>query len=279
MLSFASICPHPPIIIPEIGGTQIKKCQKTISAMKKLADYFNVAKPDTVIVITPHGQIHSDEITILFPSPPLALPLPTGKREGNLLYGNFYQFGHPEIKIQLNNNSKLTDKIKSSADQDGIPTVLVKASELDHGVLVPLYHLCQKITKLPKLIVITYSLLDIKTHFAFGQIIGKIIKTSPDKIAVIASGDLSHRLTPEAPAGYSPRGQEFDKKIISLLTNNNVSGILYLDANLIEVAGECGLRSIIILLGVLSSFKYSPQILSYEGPFGVGYGVVNFNLN
>jgi len=85
MLSFASICPHPPIIIPEIGGTQIKKCQKTISAMKKLADYFNVAKPDTVIVITPHGQIHSDEITILFPSPPSPSPF-LREREREIFY-------------------------------------------------------------------------------------------------------------------------------------------------------------------------------------------------
>jgi len=264
MLSFASICPHPPIIIPEIGGTQIKKCQKTISAMKKLADSFNITKPDTVIVITPHNSIDPSRMTVL----------------GNqVLSGDFGQFGHPEIFKKFNNDPTLIRQIKQAATTSSLPIRVLRTPELDHGVLVPLYYLCQNTTKLPKLAIIVYSLLDAKTHFAFGKIIGEIIKTSPDKIAVVASGDLSHRLTPEAPAGYSPRGQEFDKKIISLLTSNSVNGILCLDANLIEVAGECGLRSIIILLGVLSSFKYSPQILSYEGPFGVGYGVVNFNLN
>jgi len=264
MLSFASICPHPPIIIPEIGGSEIKKCQKTISAMKKLADSFSQSKPDTVIVITPHNSIDPSQMTIL---------------DRQVLNGDFRQFGHPEISQKFQNNQALVEQIRDAAAANNLPVRVFQTPKLDHGVLVPLYYLCQNITKLPKLVVITYSLLNAKAHFAFGQMIGKIIKTSPDRIAIMASGDLSHRLTPNAPAGYSPRGQEFDQKIIALLKNNDNYGILNLNNDLVDAAGECGLRSIIILFGVLSSFKYSPEILSYEGPFGVGYGVINFNLN
>jgi len=45
-------------------------------------------------------------------------------------------------------------------------------------------------------------------------------------------------------------------------------------------AGECGLRSFCFLLGILeaSGISWQPEILSYEGPFGVGYLVVNFKL-
>lgn len=264
MLSFASICPHPPIIIPEIGGTEIKKCQKTISAMKKLTDSFSQTKPETIIVITPHGSIDPNQMTIL---------------GSQVLSGDFRQFGHPEISQKFKNNQTLIEQIRNTALADNLPVRILQASELDHGVLVPLYYLCQNIIKLPKLIVIAYSLLNTKIHFAFGKIIGQVINRSDKKIAVIASGDLSHRLTPDAPAGYSPRGQKFDQKLMTLLKNNNIYGILNLDNNLVDAAGECGLRSIIILLGVLSHFSYQPQILSYEGPFGVGYGVVNFNLN
>lgn len=264
MLSFASICPHPPIIIPEIGGTQIKKCQKTISAMKRLADYFSQSHTDTVIVITPHGSIDPNHMTIL---------------DGQILSGDFRQFGHPEIVQKFKNSQALIEQIRNTALANNLLVRLLQTSELDHGVLVPLYYLCQNITKLPKLIVIAYSLLNTKIHFAFGKIIGQVINQSDKKIAVVASGDLSHRLTPDAPAGYSPRGQEFDRKLLTLLKNNDNYGILNLSDDLIDAAGECGLRSIIILFGVLSSLKYSPQILSYEGPFGVGYGVINFNLN
>ena len=45
-------------------------------------------------------------------------------------------------------------------------------------------------------------------------------------------------------------------------------------------AGECGLRSFCFLLGILekSELNWQPEILSYEGPFGVGYLVANFKL-
>ena len=45
---------------------------------------------------------------------------------------------------------------------------------------------------------------------------------------LIASGDLSHRLIPGAPAGYSKRGEEFDKKLIGFLKDSEVDGILNL---------------------------------------------------
>jgi len=51
-----------------------------------------------------------------------------------------------------------------------------------------------------------------------------------------------------------------------------------MDKNLVEEAGECGYRSIIILLGALDGLDWKPEILSYEAPFGVGYLVANFKI-
>jgi len=90
---------------------------------------------------------------------------------------------------------------------------------------------------------------------------------------VIASGDLSHRLSPSAPAGYSPKGEIFDNLLKELLSSKDTSGILNLDKELVEEAGECGLRSIMILLGILEKQNYKFKLLSYEAPFGVGYMV------
>ena len=86
-------------------------------------------------------------------------------------------------------------------------------------------------------------------------------------------------MTLDAPAGFSSRGKEFDGKLIEFLKNKDIDGILNMDPDLVEEAGECGYRSIIILLGVLNGLNWQPEILSYEGPFGVGYLVANFKLN
>ena len=58
----------------------------------------------------------------------------------------------------------------------------------------------------------------------------------------------------------------------------NIKSILDMDDEFIERAGECGLRSIVIMLGALENSKVKPEILSYEGPFGVGYLVAEFKV-
>jgi len=95
-------------------------------------------------------------------------------------------------------------------------------------------------------------------------------------VVVIASGDLSHRLKPGAPAGFNPRGREFDETLMRLLEKGKYKEVLEMDPVLIEKAGECGLRPIIIMLGVLNGGNFRAEVKSYEGPYGVGYGVAGF---
>ncbi len=46
-----------------------------------------------------------------------------------------------------------------------------------------------------------------------------------------------------------------------------------------EEAGECGLRSLMILGGFLDNLSFNSRVLSYEGPpFGVGYGNALFKV-
>jgi len=105
------------------------------------------------------------------------------------------------------------------------------------------------------------------------------IKNLKLKIAIIASGDLSHCLKEDGPYGFNPDGPKFDKKLIESLRKKDIDTILKLD-KIYPEAGECGLRSFSFLLGVLEAAKinWQPEILSYEGPFGVGYLVANFKL-
>lgn len=263
MLKFASICPHPPIIIPNIGGAELSKVKKTVQAMKKLADDFAAIQPETTIIISPHGPIQLNKMTI---------------NNAERMVSDFWQFGdYQTAKMVFENDLEIINKIKQEAEKNKIPLDLIKIPQLDHGAGVPLYYLSKQWQS--KIVPIAFSFLDLQTHFEFGKVIGRASQDNlKQKIALVASGDLSHRITAEAPAGYSPVGKEFDEKLIKLLKNNDIQGILNLEPEFIEEAGECGLRSIIILLGALSIIKPLPkfQLLSYEAPFGVGYLVARF---
>jgi aromatic ring-opening dioxygenase LigB subunit len=276
MLSFASITPHPPIIIPTIGSEKdLKEVRKTIEGMEKLREEMKKAKPETLILISPHGPVGFKEMTLT---------------QTQKLSGDFSNFGDSTSQFSFENDKEVCEKIKGACREQNIPLRIYNKEELDHGALVPLYYLAQSASrnrretktrnyaKSFKIVPIAYSLLDNSWHFLFGKVLGKIVKDSKKKIGIVASGDLSHRLTPYAPAGFSPRGKEFDEEIIKFLKEKNTNKILNMDERLIEEAGECGYKSIIILLGALDDLDWQPKILSYEGPFGVGYLVSYFSV-
>ncbi len=262
MLKSAFICPHPPLLIPSIGKDYFRQIKSTARAMNNLGNEIKEKEISTIVIISPHGPVQMDAMLI---------------NGSEYMQGNFSKFGD-DTAIKIENNVGLAGNIKKIAEAKEITTEIMGENiPLDHGVMVPLFFLKKHSPKI-KIVSIAFSYLDREKHFEFGEAIYEAIKSAEEKIALVASGDLSHRLTASAPSGYSPRGKEFDELLIKLLEKNEVGEIINLNSNLVEEAGECGLRSIIILLGALSSSKRKFEKLSYEGPFGVGYLVGRFKI-
>jgi len=265
MLSIVGIAPHPPIIIPEIGRGRLQEAQKTVDGMRELSRRVKEKQPKILIIVTPHGQVVRAGPAIL---------------ASDRLSGDFGQFGFPNIKVELETDRELLDiLVEASAGSPVKPVLLGKKDQhspggelLDHGAMVPLYYLQEAGVSVPGMH-ITISLDSYQDLYQFGRIIMKAIKKRGVPVAVIASGDLSHRLKPGAPAGFNPRGKEFDQKLVHFITEGKVEDILNMDQSLVEDAGECGLRPIMIALGMLEQTGFHPEVISYEGPFGVGYMV------
>jgi len=254
MLKAAFLTPHPPVIIPGIGDKEnLKRVSNTILAMKKLGEKTEKMEPETVIFISPHAPVDS---------------LAISGNEKNTLKGTFLDFGFTGWEKIKENNIDLLGDIKKKSLAKEVNFSFFKAG-LDHGVLVPLYYLSPQVPY--RIIHLAYSLEDLKTHFEFGKVLGSVIDTYANPVILVASGDLSHRITSDAPAGYSPRGGEFDEKMRKMLKDGDWKDIINLDSNFTEEAGECGLRSIAVALGTLSKQKVKFSELSYECPFGVGY--------
>jgi len=258
---FSAIVPHPPVLIPAIGKENLERLKLTVNAYKKLEEDLYVSQPETIIIISPHGFIQPDAFTMnLNPE----------------FVGNFEEFGDFVTKIHLTGDLGLAYKIREKMETKA-PLQLISNPNLDHGCSVPLYLLMQHLPNV-KIIPIYYSGLDLAAHFKFGQLLKRELLFNKSRVAVIASGDLSHCLTKDAPAGYSAKGKKFDKKLIEFLTQGKTADILKINPDFIAEAGECGLKSIVILLGILEGINYQPQLLSYEAPFGVGYLVMKFRL-
>jgi len=206
MIKFACFSPHPPLLLPDVGSEEDRgKIKKTLDALGFLAKKFKEAKPDSIIISSPH------------PNWGFNVPL------------------HFLAK-------KFKGEIKNYLTESEPPALY-----FEEGKTI-------------------YKSLDNKKNYA-----------------LIASGDLSHCLKEDGPYGFNPQGPKFDEALIKFLKEKDIENFLKLDEMFPE-AGECGLRSFSLLLGILEAHSASsgqawqPEILSYEGPFGVGYLVVNFKL-
>ena len=258
---FSAIVPHLPMLVPTIGKENIKKLKATINAYEKLECDLYAAQTDTLLIISPHGQLQQNSFVInLSPSYDI----------------DFEEFGDLSTKLSLAGDIGLGYKIRESLETKA-PVQVISQTKLDHGSSIPVYLLTKHMPQI-KIISLYPSGLDLNAHYNFGQLLKRELLINKNRVAIVASGDLSHRLTKNAPAGYSAKGKKFDNKLIEYLNQNKVKEILSMNQDFIKEASECGLKSIVLLLGILEGIEYQAQLLSYEFPFGVGYLTMNFKL-
>lgn len=254
------VAPHPPIMVQEVGGTEARVTEDSAEAMRRLAGLLQRFDPQTVVIVSPHAPTFADAFTV------------TGAER---LRGDLAQFRAATVVHDVPGDPELARAIVDEASGAGLPTfireeiVRARGESLDHGVLVPMSFLDPE-SHYP-LVVISFADLSTADHAELGRAIRRAAQRVGRRVALVASGDLSHRLTPNAPAGYSPRAHAFDEELVRHLSHGDFHAVAGMDQRLREEAGECGWRSFLILGGFLESTDAEARVLNYEGPWGVGY--------
>ncbi|MCX6764753.1 MAG: class III extradiol dioxygenase subunit B-like domain-containing protein [Candidatus Nealsonbacteria bacterium] len=212
--------------------------------------------------------------SVFSPHPPILLPSIGSQKDRN------------KVKKTIQSLESLGKKFKKINPD----LIIISSPHPDWGFNVPLFFLANEFKSEVKPYLVGLEPPDF--YFKKGKEFYQTqILNCKMKIGLIASGDLSHCLKKDGPYGFNPQGPKFDKALIESLKRKDISAILKLNDDFPE-AGECGLRSFCFTLGILeahsthsinsvqasSGLKWEPEILSYEGPFGVGYLVVNFKL-
>ena len=201
------------------------------------------------------------------PHPPILLP----------------SVGSKEDRLKLKKTLESLDYLAGEFKAAKADTIIISSPHPDWGFNVPLYFLAHRSLDeggLAKVEIKTYltELEPPEFYFEKGKKIYQELKEDK-RYGLIASGDLSHCLKKDGPYGFHPQGPKFDKALIEFFKKKDIKNFLRLDEMFPE-AGECGLRSFSFLLGILeeSGLSWQPEVLSYQGPFGVGYLVANFKL-
>lgn len=244
--------------VPGVGSkADFLLLANTLKSFDRLSIELAESDPDTIVIISPHAHLEPYAFVI---------------NSESELKGSLAKFGSEHV-YEYKNNIEIANKLDYVCLMNEMPAQL-QSEFLDHGTLVPLYHLLKNFSPAarPKIVHLSFSMMSYEQHYRYGEIIQSVIDgANSGRVAVIASGDLSHKVSPNSPAGYVPGAQEFDHSVIRFLGSDDLVSLMNMEPETIEMAAECGLRSIVVLLGILHEKKYKFELLSYEAPFGIGY--------
>lgn len=258
----AIITPHPPVLLPEVGGGREREIAATDRAMRTAAETVAAWQPDVIIVSSPHTILYRDYFHIA---------------PGDGAVGDMSRFGAPEVRIQASYDTLLREEIIRRAEAEGLHagTLGQRDPELDHGVLIPLYYLRKADVRCPivRMGLSGFSPLD---HYRLGKCVQDAVNALGRRAVFLASGDLSHKLKADGPYGCAPEGPQFDDAVTHTMASGDFLEFLTIDPALCERAAECGLRSFQVMAGALDGLAVEPQLLSHEGTFGVGYAIALF---
>jgi len=249
---------HPPVLVPEVGGERAAEVRATHSAMERLDRVLSLNRAELVILISPHSPSSIESIPV---------------RNSSRVAGDLGRFSAPQVRVVVDVDIDASENLVRDAGSQGFALTWSDDWNLDHGIVVPLY-LLPRTRAARRFIFLGISGWPLDRFRDFGAFLHRQLGSR--EAILIASGDLSHRLTEAAPYGFRPEGQVLDRRVIEALRTQQWDQIERLDPELVEEAGECGLRPLSLLLGAARAAGLRSEVFSYEGPFGVGYPVAYF---
>lgn len=254
--------PHPPLAVAGVGRGQEQKISATLEAFREVGRRIAALKPDVLVFSSPHATAYLDYLHI---SP------------GTHARGDFSQFGDPGDSFEVDYDAELVDRVCREAREHGVPagTSGERDRALDHGVMVPLSFIEAEGVRRP-IVRIGISGLSPLLHYRLGECVERACRDLGRRAVWVASGDLSHKLLAEGPYGFDPQGPVFDELVCDAFAKGDFGALMRIPRDVAESAAECGLRSFQMMAGAFDGRAVTAELLSHEGPYGVGYGVAAF---
>ncbi|HZK10328.1 MAG TPA: AmmeMemoRadiSam system protein A, partial [Clostridia bacterium] len=93
----AALLPHPPILISEIGGEEALEAKLTLEGIEEVARRFSSLEPDTLVLISPHGNLFQDAICIL---------------DAPRLRGDLSKFGARDLQFEYETDQEMIKNLR-----------------------------------------------------------------------------------------------------------------------------------------------------------------------
>lgn len=260
MIVFSAVVPHAPFLIPNIGKDAYDQLKRTVDALHQVEERLAFAKPDTLVIISPHAPRYPDAFSANM-SPQF--------------HAHMQDFGDHETVVPARVNYLLLDRVHRGMREEKIPFTLRSSDALDYGYTVPLTYLSPHLPNW-NILPIAPSEQPLVQQAQFGEALYHVLQGEDARIAVIASADLCHHTAPGNKQQITPETQAYDEHIRAAMKEKRLE--LITQDPLPADRRPCGERPVAILLGLLKDLNTTTEELCYEAPFGVGYSTTIFHV-
>jgi 2,3-dihydroxyphenylpropionate 1,2-dioxygenase len=255
----AAAAVHAPQLLSRPPYEELDKLDNSTDALRQFGRVLAESKPDAVLVI---GIDHLE--TFWLEAVPTFTLVISEECEARYTKWERRQRVHTDLAVDL-----LKGVIKQDFD-----LTYSQAAVLGHAFLTPLEYIIGDLdVPVIPLLVNTYlpPIPSPRRCHALGQAIAKALAHRPERIAVIASGGMSHF---PGTARYTAPDYAFDEWVIQEAGAGRYQELLDLTPVNLDEVGESELLTWFVMLGLIGDVPGS--LLSYQALSHHGHGVVQF---
>lgn len=256
-LVFACIAPHGGELIPALAK-DLGRMERTRTAMQELGLRCARARPDTIVVLTPHGMVVEGTISL---------------GETKAVAGVLGERPSARVEAAWETDLALARSILHEAAAQNLPMARLAGEDkeallpLDWGALVPLWFVAEELEPRPKVVVLAPDRsLPRETLVRCGLAIARAAQVSGRRVVLVASCDQGHAHDPDGPYGYDPAAREHDQAMCQAVADDDLPRLLGWPEAFLEAAKVDAYWQTLMLMGALGHTPMTPDLLSYEAP-------------
>jgi aromatic ring-opening dioxygenase LigB subunit len=269
-LSYACITPHGDEVIPELATRATPRgFLITREGMLRIANEVKRAKPDTIVIATPHNLRLWRRIGVVLSENS------SGKLQGS-------RGSRRSVHLKVRCDQEFARKLLDRATKRGLPVVGANYGSfegplsdlpMDWGTLVPLWFLTRDHQKHPRVVIVTPSReIPPFQNYEFGQTIAELAERASKTYVFVASADQAHAHKKSGPYGFSRAAAEYDRFVVDAIQKNRIRSVMNLSGKFVEAAKPDSLWQMTVLAGVLSKVRMDAELFSYQVP--TYYGMI-----
>jgi len=253
----ASVVPHSPLLLPSIAKQHAGLFSQTTNTLNALAADWYAAKPDAVIVLSPHGLPKNTLMAV---------------HSAKTFIGGFADYGDMVTTIKAIPAIGMMHQLRSAAEKEHLVLPLQTFEQLDYGTSIPLSFLLTQQPQIP----VCSVLIGTKQPdqlLRLAAVLRELTSASRQRCLVIASCDMTRRQerTPDTRRRPTAEERTASAAIVAVDPSQLTATI--------PQSSTCGYGPLLTVVSLLHGLATEGTILSFEAPLGVGLLTASFTFN